>query len=71
MSKKSEETSSPALKRSWFQELKGEFSKITWPTRSDVKKQSVVVLIAALVLGAIIVGVDYAWEIVMKLVVGN
>ena len=32
MSKK-EETSSPSLKRSWFQELKAEFGKITWPTK--------------------------------------
>ena len=34
MSKK-EETSSPSLKRSWFQELKAEFGKITWPTKDS------------------------------------
>ena len=30
MSKSSKEEKSNTLKRSWFQELKGEFRKITW-----------------------------------------
>lgn len=37
MSKK-EETSSPSLKRSWFQELKAEFGKITWPTKGQARE---------------------------------
>jgi preprotein translocase subunit SecE len=72
MSKKSETStsSSPTLKRSWFQGLKAEFHKIEWPSRESIGKQSVVTLIVAIILGAIIVGVDYGWEIVMKLIVG-
>jgi preprotein translocase subunit SecE len=54
---------SPALKRSWFQELKTEFGKITWPNRKSVTKQSVAVIIAAIVLGFIIAGVDYLLSI--------
>lgn len=68
MSKK-KETSSPTLKRSWFQELKAEFAKITWPTRQEVGKQSFVVLIIALLLGILIAGVDYGWGYVLNLIV--
>ena len=50
---------SPALKRSWFQELKGEFSKITWPGKKQLAKEATVVLVSAIVLGCIIVLVDY------------
>jgi preprotein translocase subunit SecE len=71
MSKKSEtSSSSPTLKRSWFQGLKAEFNKIEWPDKQSVGKQSVVTLIVAILLGAIIVGVDFGWELVMKLIVG-
>jgi preprotein translocase subunit SecE len=71
MSKKSEtSSSSPTLKRSWFQGLKAEFNKIEWPDRQSIGKQSVVTLIVAILLGAIIVGVDFGWELVMKLIVG-
>ena len=41
---------SPSLKRSWFQELKSELGKITWPT--------IVVLVIAILLGCIIAIVD-------------
>ncbi|MBO5509400.1 MAG: preprotein translocase subunit SecE [Lachnospiraceae bacterium] len=67
---KNSETSSPTLKRSWFQELKAEFHKVEWPKKEDVKKQTIVTLIVAILLGALIVGVDYGWELVMKLIVG-
>lgn len=67
---KNNETSSPTLKRSWFQELKAEFGKITWPTKNEVARQSVVVIIASVILGFIIAGVDYAWQLVINLIVG-
>ena len=50
---------SPALKRSWFKELKAEFGKITWPTRVQLFKETTVVLVSAIVIGVIIVVVDW------------
>ena len=50
---------SPALKRSWFQELKGEFGKITWPSKIQLAKETTVVLVSAIVIGLIIVVVDW------------
>ena len=61
---------SPSLKRSWFQELKAEFGKITWPTRKEVGKQSVVVIIAALVIGFIIAGVDFLLQYGLTFIIG-
>ncbi len=50
---------SPALKRSWFQELKAEFGKITWPTKKNLFRQSVAVIVVAVLLGLMIVLLDY------------
>ncbi|MBR1773177.1 MAG: preprotein translocase subunit SecE [Eubacterium sp.] len=57
MSEKKE--TSPALKRSWFQELSAEFKKITWPTGKQLVKETIVVLVSAALIGGIIVVVDY------------
>ncbi len=55
---KNKGTSSPSLKRSWFQELKAEFAKITWPTKNALAKKSTVALIVSIIVGLIIAGVD-------------
>lgn len=60
---KNEETSSPSLKRSWFQELKAEFGKIIWPTKESLAKQSAVVMIISIILGFIVAGVDWLIQI--------
>lgn len=67
---KNKETSSPALKRSWFQGLKGEFGKITWPTKESLAKKSFVTIVASVVLGAIIVGVDLLIEFGLSFIIG-
>ena len=49
---------SPSLKRSLFQELKSEFGKITWPTKKKLGRETIVVLVIAILLGCIIAIVD-------------
>ena len=61
MSEKNE-TSSPALKRSWFQGLKIEAKKITWPDKKRVAKETTAVVISAVILGAITLGIDFLLE---------
>ncbi len=61
MSEKNE-TSSPTLKRSWFQGLKVEFKKITWPDKKRVAKETTAVVISAVILGAITLGIDFLLE---------
>ena len=65
---KKEETSSPALKRSWFQELKLEFGKITWPTKKQLAKETSVVVVSAVFLGALIVVVDWLLNLALQFI---
>ncbi len=69
MSKK-KETSSPALKRSWFHGLKAEFGKITWPTGQVLAKKSFVAVVVSVVLGFIIFGLDTLLEYGIKFIIG-
>ena len=70
MATNNEEKSSPALKRSWFQEMKLEFGKITWPTKQRVTRESLVVLVSSVALGFIIAGVDFLIKIGLTYIVG-
>lgn len=70
MSKNKETSSSPALKRSWFQELKAEFGKITWPSKESLFKESVLVTVVAIIIGFIVAGVDWLLQIGMSNIIG-
>jgi len=56
------ENTSPALKRSWFQGLKVEAKKITWPDKKRVARETTAVVISAVILGAITLGIDFLIE---------
>lgn len=51
---------------------KAEFKKITWPTGKEVAKQTVIVIIVCLIVGAIIFGMDlvlnYAYRFIVNFV---
>ena len=53
------DASEQQAKPSFWQGLKSEFKKITWPDRKSAIKQSVVVTIISIVLGLIIAVLDY------------
>ena len=70
MSKSSNEEKSNTLKRSWFQELKGEFRKITWLDRKSLARQSFAVIVSSVVLGCVIAIVDWLIQIGLNFIVG-
>ena len=45
-------------KKNWFKGLKAEFSKIIWPDRQSLTKETVAVLAVTVLLGVIIAVVD-------------
>jgi len=45
-------------KKSWFKGLKAEFSKIVWPDRQTLTRETVSVLFVSVLLGVIIAVVD-------------
>ena len=66
---KSEENSK-TLKRSWFQELKGEFKKITGLDRKSLARKSFAVILSSVVLGCVIAIVDWLIQIGLNFIVG-
>ena len=55
-----EDSSEKKAKPSFWQGLKSEYKKITWPDKKSAFKQSVVVTIISVILGLIIVVFDAA-----------
>jgi preprotein translocase subunit SecE len=47
--------------RQYLREVRGELRKVAWPTRAEVTRYSVIVLITVVVLGAFIFLLDYAF----------
>ena len=64
------ENESASLKRSFFTELKGEFRKIIWPDKKLLGKQSVAVIVAAIVIGCIIAAIDWLFQIGLSFIIG-
>ena len=58
-------------KNSWFKGVKAEIKKIIWPSKKDLAKQTVVVLVSALVIGVIVafidMGIQYGIDALIKL----
>jgi preprotein translocase SecE subunit len=56
----------------WFNAHKAEFKRIEWPTRHEVAKETVIVLVMCFFLGALIFGMDtvlnYGYDALIKLV---
>ena len=46
-------------KKNWVDGLKAEFRKIIWPSRDDVTKETTAVLVVSVLLGVIIVVLDF------------
>jgi preprotein translocase subunit SecE len=55
---KVEERTPPAQ---FVREVKGELRKVSWPTRAEVRKYSLVVLAAVVLLTAYVAGLDYVF----------
>lgn len=45
-------------KTSWFKGVKGEFKKISWPTRNTLTKETIAVVVISVLLGVIITVID-------------
>ena len=50
-------------KKSFFKGIKSEFSRIIWPDKDTVLKETGVVVVTTIVLGLIIAGIDFLIQI--------
>lgn len=55
----------------YFKSLKSEFKKIVWPTKRDIVRDTIVVLVLIAIVGAFIVVLDYAFAALLGLFYGN
>lgn len=59
MAEKTSSKASAEKKPSFFEGVKSEFKKISWPDRQSTLKQSIAVVAISVVLGVIIAVLDY------------
>ena len=52
----------------FFKEVRLEMSKVTWPTRAELKDSTIVVIVSCLVISAFIGAVDYVLYSLVRLV---
>ena len=56
--------------KNWFTGLKAEFSKIIWPTKSSIVRQTVVVVIVTLIMGVLIGLIDQLIQFGLNGIIG-
>jgi len=49
--------------KEFFKGLKAEFRRIVWPTKEDLARQTVAVVITSIILGLIIAFLDWAFQL--------
>ncbi|MBU5459572.1 preprotein translocase subunit SecE [Anaerostipes sp. MSJ-23] len=64
------EKTNKANKTSWFKEMKAEFNKIIWPTKERIVKETVVVVICAIIIGIIVAVLDMGIQYGIQALVG-
>ena len=56
-------------KKSWLKGLKAEFSKIVWPKKNTIAKETSVVLVVAIILGVAVAVFDFFVQYGMDLLI--
>lgn len=56
--------------KTWWTGLKAEFSKIIWPTKATIVKQTVVVIVISVILGVIISLLDNVIQFGLDKIIG-
>lgn len=55
----------------FFGEVKLELSKVTWPSREEVIKLTLIVFAVSAIIGLYVGGLDYAFTRLLSLIVSN
>lgn len=55
----------------FISEVRTELTKVTWPSRNDVVKLTLIVLLVSLILGLYVGGLDYAFTKLLSLIVSR
>ena len=53
----------------FFKDVKSEMKKVVWPTKNQVVKNTLIVLAVVVIIGAVIFGLDSAFQLGLEAVV--
>ena len=68
-SQKKEKKANSVVK--FFRDLKGEFKKIVWPSKKQIINNTIIVIVAVIVIGLCIWAIDFGLGALVKLFLGN
>lgn len=57
--------------RRFFRDIRSELRKVTWPTRDQVTHLTIVVCIASGIVGALLGGIDFAFGLLFRYLLGR
>lgn len=55
-------------RKNFIKDIRGEYKKIIWPSKEELKKQTKVVILTSAILGAIIVAYDVVFSFLMDMI---
>ncbi|MCP4147973.1 MAG: preprotein translocase subunit SecE [bacterium] len=55
---------------SYLTEVKGELKKVTWPTKNDLQKTTIAVIVISIIFGIYLQVVDFSFRILVDKVIG-
>ena len=56
--------------KNYLTDVKGELKKVTWPTKNDLYKTTVAVIISSILFGIYLFGVDWIFSWAIQKVIG-
>jgi preprotein translocase subunit SecE len=55
--------------RNYLTEIRGELKKVTWPTRHDMQKTTIAVIIISIIFGIYLQLIDFSFRIIVTKVI--
>jgi len=56
--------------KSYLSDVRGELKKVTWPTRNDIQKTTIAVIVLSIIFGAYLYMIDLVFTLVVQRVIG-
>ena len=54
----------------WFREMKSELKKVVWPSKADVKTNTIVVLVTVAIAAVVMIALDAIFGGILGLIIG-
>ena len=54
----------------WFREMKSELKKVVWPSKADIKTNTVVVLVTVAIAAVVMIALDAIFGGILGLIIG-